>query len=72
MTTSLERSLGALFAPRKPSRRKEAPAPDPVIEYHVHDDGDHTCNPAYWGTDKAEAERIAATLIDPEIVEVKR
>jgi len=69
MSTSLERSLGALFAPRRHVSRKPAA---PVVEYHVHDDDRYACMPAYHGTDRARAERVAAGLTNPEIVEVPR
>ena len=76
----LERELGCLFSGQD-ARRDTGPIPrtleelvadEPLIEYQVYDDDRYACRPAYYGTDKAEAERVAATLTNPEIFATPR
>lgn len=66
---------GRLFSGRD-ARRDTGPIPrtleelvadEPLVEYQVYDDDQHANIPAYRGFDKAEAERVAATLTNPEV-----
>jgi hypothetical protein len=60
----IHRILGPLFssAPKKQT---------PPLEYHVHDADIYANEPAYHGTDLAEAERISATIEGSWIVKVQ-